>query len=61
MVGVSLASAPARARLAMHRFTQLWGQRSASMRKRNNGSLVPPGPLFISVFRGPGTRSHVTL
>ena len=24
-------------------------------------SLVPPGPLFICVFRGPGTRSHVTL
>ena len=26
-----------------------------------NNSLVPPGPLFICVFRGPGTRSHVTL
>ena len=24
-------------------------------------SLVPPGPLFICVFRGPGTRSHMTL
>ena len=24
-------------------------------------SLVPPGPLFICVFRVPGTRSHVTL
>ena len=27
----------------------------------SHSSLVPPGPLFICVFRGPGTRSHVTL
>ena len=29
--------------------------------KRHLPSLVPPGPLFNFVLRGPGMRSHVTL